>query len=228
MQLDVIGAGPGLHRSARRDRCLVPASARRRERAPRPRSRVVRAAGGHPRSGHARRGRHQPSPPGPLHRPGVAPPLPALGGAAPARPRDRAGRPRRPARCAARRARASARPPSTSRRSARARLQVAHLRHPGRPRDPHAIELRVPGLRGAVRRRTPAGPGLVYSGDCGRAEDLDVLARPGDTLLCEVSFGPGPIVPGAEHLDGPAVGDLATPRQGRPRPADPPPDGLRP
>lgn len=53
------------------------------------------------------------------------------------------------------------------------------------------------------------GAGLVYSGDCGRAEDLDALARPGDTLLCEVSFGPGPVVPGAEHLDGPAVGDLA-------------------
>jgi ribonuclease BN (tRNA processing enzyme) len=52
-------------------------------------------------------------------------------------------------------------------------------------------------------------PGLVYSGDCGRAEDLDALARPRDTLLCEVSFGPGPAVPGAEHLDGPAVGDLA-------------------
>jgi ribonuclease BN (tRNA processing enzyme) len=57
---------------------------------------------------------------------------------------------------------------------------------------------------------TTLRPGLVYSGDCGRAEDLDVLARPGDTLLCEVSFGPGPIVPGAEHLDGPAVGNLAT------------------
>jgi ribonuclease BN (tRNA processing enzyme) len=52
-------------------------------------------------------------------------------------------------------------------------------------------------------------PGLVYSGDCGRAEDLDILARPADTLLCEVSFGPGPVVPGAGHLDGPAVGDLA-------------------
>ena len=52
-------------------------------------------------------------------------------------------------------------------------------------------------------------PGLVYSGDCGRAEDLDVLARPGDTLLCEVSFGPGPVAAGAAHLDGPAVGDLA-------------------
>ena len=35
------------------------------------------------------------------------------------------------------------------------------------------------------------------------------LVRPGDTLLCEVSFGPGPVQPGAEHLDGPAVGELA-------------------
>jgi ribonuclease BN (tRNA processing enzyme) len=51
--------------------------------------------------------------------------------------------------------------------------------------------------------------GLVYSGDCGRAGDLDALARPGDTLLCEVSFGPGPVAPDAAHLDGPAVGELA-------------------
>jgi ribonuclease BN (tRNA processing enzyme) len=63
-------------------------------------------------------------------------------------------------------------------------------------------------------RVTPAvhgdsGTGIVYSGDCGRAEDLDVLVRPGDTLLCEVSFGPGPVEPGAAHLDGPAVGELA-------------------
>lgn len=54
------------------------------------------------------------------------------------------------------------------------------------------------------------GPGLVYSGDCGRAEDLRPLVQRGDTLLAEVSFGPGPVPPGAQHLDGPAVGDLAT------------------
>ena len=58
--------------------------------------------------------------------------------------------------------------------------------------------------------RTPGeGSGLVYSGDCGRAEDLDALVRPGDTLLAEVSFGPGPVPPDAYHLDGPAVGALA-------------------
>jgi ribonuclease BN (tRNA processing enzyme) len=54
-----------------------------------------------------------------------------------------------------------------------------------------------------------ARPGLVYSGDCGRAEDLDALIVPGDVLLSEVSFGPGPVVSGAGHLDGPAVGRLA-------------------
>jgi ribonuclease BN (tRNA processing enzyme) len=51
--------------------------------------------------------------------------------------------------------------------------------------------------------------GLVYSGDCGRASDLAALIRPGDTLLSEVSFGPGPVPPLANHLDGPAVGELA-------------------
>ncbi len=43
-------------------------------------------------------------------------------------------------------------------------------------------------------------PGLVYSGDCGRAEDLVPLIRPGDTLLSEASFGAGPVPTGAEHL----------------------------
>jgi ribonuclease BN (tRNA processing enzyme) len=32
-------------------------------------------------------------------------------------------------------------------------------------------------------------PGLVYSGDCGRADDLLPLIRPGDTVLCEASWG---------------------------------------
>jgi ribonuclease BN (tRNA processing enzyme) len=63
------------------------------------------------------------------------------------------------------------------------------------------------GFRIAVRGAD--GRGLVYSGDCGRAEDLDPLIRPGDSLLSEVSFGPGPVKPGAMHLDGPAVGRLA-------------------
>ena len=53
-------------------------------------------------------------------------------------------------------------------------------------------------------------PGLVYSGDCGRPEDLERLLRPGDALLTEVSFGTGPVPAGAYHLDGPMVGALAS------------------
>jgi ribonuclease BN (tRNA processing enzyme) len=60
-----------------------------------------------------------------------------------------------------------------------------------------------------VSRDGADGPGLVYSGDCGVAADLRPLLRPGDWLLTECSFGAGPAEPGAEHLDGPAVGALA-------------------
>ena len=61
----------------------------------------------------------------------------------------------------------------------------------------------------ALRLSTGHGPGLVYSGDCGRADDIAPLIRDGDTLLSEVSFGAGPVPPGVQHLDGPAVGRLA-------------------
>jgi len=53
------------------------------------------------------------------------------------------------------------------------------------------------------------GPAIVYSGDCGRAADLASLIRPGDVLLCEVAFGPGPVPVPDLHFDGPAVGRLA-------------------
>lgn len=52
--------------------------------------------------------------------------------------------------------------------------------------------------------------GLVYSGDCGRADDLAPLIQPGDVLLSEVSFGPGSVPPGAFHLNSAAVGELAS------------------
>ena len=55
----------------------------------------------------------------------------------------------------------------------------------------------------------PDGPALVYSGDCGRAADLLPLIRPGDVLLSEVAFGPGPVPVPDLHLDGAAVGRLA-------------------
>lgn len=60
-----------------------------------------------------------------------------------------------------------------------------------------------------IRVAVGDGPALVYTGDCGRAEDLDALVRRGDVLLSEVSFGPGPVPSDAAHLDGPAVGRLA-------------------
>ena len=44
------------------------------------------------------------------------------------------------------------------------------------------------------------GPGLVYSGDCGRGADLLALLRPGDTLLSEAAWGIGDSIEVAEHL----------------------------
>jgi ribonuclease BN (tRNA processing enzyme) len=76
------------------------------------------------------------------------------------------------------------------------RVEAARVTHTS---DSHAF--RVSGANGGV--------GLVYSGDCGRADDLEPLIRAGDVLLSEVSFGPGPVAPDALHLDGPAVGALA-------------------
>jgi ribonuclease BN (tRNA processing enzyme) len=60
----------------------------------------------------------------------------------------------------------------------------------------------------AIRLSRSVGPGLVYSGDCGVADDLAPLIRPGDTLLVEVSFGIGPVPDGALHLDAPAIARL--------------------
>jgi ribonuclease BN (tRNA processing enzyme) len=75
--------------------------------------------------------------------------------------------------------------------------------------DSYAFRVSWPDASPSGRGGSAPGPGLVYSGDCGRASDLDALIRPGDTLLSEVSFGPGPIISDAPHLDGPAVGALA-------------------
>ena len=61
----------------------------------------------------------------------------------------------------------------------------------------------------AFRVSLADGPGLVYTGDCGRASDVGPLIGRGDWLLSEVSFGPGPVAADAMHLDGPAVGELA-------------------
>jgi ribonuclease BN (tRNA processing enzyme) len=73
-------------------------------------------------------------------------------------------------------------------------VEVARVRH---TEDSYAFRVSTGGI------------GIVYSGDCGQAEDLEPLIRPRDVLLTEVSFGPGPVPPGAAHLDGPAVGAVA-------------------
>ena len=46
----------------------------------------------------------------------------------------------------------------------------------------------------------PSAPGLVYSGDCGVADDLVPLVRPGDTLLCEAFWSTREPVEAAMHL----------------------------
>jgi ribonuclease BN (tRNA processing enzyme) len=44
------------------------------------------------------------------------------------------------------------------------------------------------------------GPGLVYSGDCGRWQDLLPLTRAGDTLLSEAFWGASAAIEGAGHM----------------------------
>ncbi len=61
-----------------------------------------------------------------------------------------------------------------------------------------------------VSEGADTAPGLVYSGDCGRADDLVPLIQPGDTLLAEASFGAGEAIPGVEHLTSGEAARAAT------------------
>lgn len=65
------------------------------------------------------------------------------------------------------------------------------------------------GFRVSRAAQADTSPGLVYSGDCGREEDLLGLLRPGDTLLCEASFGAREPVPGVAHLTAAQAGRVA-------------------
>jgi ribonuclease BN (tRNA processing enzyme) len=82
-----------------------------------------------------------------------------------------------------------------------ATLEMRRVTH---TEDSHAMRI-APSAGPAPGR----GPGLVYSGDCGVAGDLAPLIREGDTLLVEVSFGPGPVPAGSLHLDAPGIAELA-------------------
>ena len=55
----------------------------------------------------------------------------------------------------------------------------------------------------------PGGPGLVYSGDCGRADDLLPLIHKGDTVLCEAFWSTLEPIPSANHLSAVQAADVA-------------------
>jgi len=58
-------------------------------------------------------------------------------------------------------------------------------------------------------RAQPDLPGIVYSGDCGQADDLLPLIRPGDTLLCEAFWSTLEPVASAMHLSAAQAGEVA-------------------
>ena len=60
-----------------------------------------------------------------------------------------------------------------------------------------------------TERGQPDGPGLVYSGDCGRADDLLPLIRAGDTLLCEAFWSMREPIPSANHLTAAQAASVA-------------------
>ena len=80
---------------------------------------------------------------------------------------------------------------STSRRSAARRApprRPARSRPVGSGHTDDSYAFRVSAGR--------SDPGLVYSGDCGDADGLRPLLRPGDTLLSEASYGADPVADG--------------------------------
>ena len=128
----------------------------------------------------------------------------------PARPRPR------PRACRSRRA--------PRRPARRARVQC------GRPRHRRAVGGR-PDRSDRSRSRRPSSPTRTRATGCGWPSAMDRawstratagepttcagLMRPGDVLLCEVSFGAGPVPNDAAHLAGPDVGRLAAERGAR-------------
>ena len=179
----------------------------------------------HARAQRAGRSGGHPPPPGSFRRSGAAAPLPEMGirsaaarsGARSGGSRGSAGRAPCPARVrrrvAGRRGAGGQAAPS-----GRSRSRHGRVRHTD---ESYALRVSVaagPGAHG--------GPGLVYSGDCGRAGDLVPLLRPGDTLLSEASFGAGQVPAGAEHLTAAEAGRAATDGRRRAPAAHAHPDGL--
>lgn len=69
--------------------------------------------------------------------------------------------------------------------------------------SPHSFAFRVTDHDDAD------GPGLVYSGDCGRADDLLPLIHEGDTLLCEAFWSTRVPIASANHLSAAQAADVA-------------------
>ena len=84
-------------------------------------------------------------------------------------------------------------------------VEARHVTH---SEDSYSLRVSDPvsGGAGSEVQGAPTLTGLVYSGDCGRADDLVPLIRPGDTLLAEASFGAGPMPVEHMHL---TAGDAA-------------------
>lgn len=59
------------------------------------------------------------------------------------------------------------------------------------------------------------GPGVVYSGDCGRWQDLVPLVRPGDTFVCEAAMGAAEPIPAIHLTAAEAARAAAEGRAGR-------------
>lgn len=58
-------------------------------------------------------------------------------------------------------------------------------------------------------RQDSDGPGLVYSGDCGRADDLLPLIHEGDTVLCEAFWSTREPIASANHLSAAEAANVA-------------------
>lgn len=80
----------------------------------------------------------------------------------------------------------------------RFRVQAARVTH---SQQSHAFRVSDAFDRG--------GPGLVYSGDCGRADDLLALIQPGDTALIEAFWSTVEPEPDAFHLTAAEAAEVA-------------------
>jgi ribonuclease BN (tRNA processing enzyme) len=61
-----------------------------------------------------------------------------------------------------------------------------------------------------VAPKAPGARGVVYTGDIGVIADAEPLVHPGDAILSEATYGPGPVPDGMPHIDARAAAEMAT------------------